>query len=49
MIESLQAAFADNQLVSGGVLLALLGIVAMWFREFPVKLVAWGKHFFVTT
>ncbi|MBK7592276.1 MAG: hypothetical protein IPI27_13665 [Betaproteobacteria bacterium] len=49
MIESLQAAFADNQLVSGGVLLALLGIVAMWFRELPVKLAQWGKHFFVTT
>jgi chaperone BCS1 len=49
VIESLQAAFATNQIVSGGVLLALLGIVAMWFRDVPVKLAAWAKHFFVTT
>ena len=49
MIESLQAAFAGNQLVSGGVLLAILGIVAMWFRDVPGKLLAWAKHFVVTT
>lgn len=49
MIESLQAALASNQLVSGGVLLAILGIVAMWLRDVPAKLFAWAKHFVVTT
>ncbi len=49
MFEALQSALTSNQLVSGGVLLAILGIVVMWFRELPGKVFAWGKHFFVTT
>ena len=49
MLDSLQSALASNQLVSGGIMLAALGLVAMWLREFPVRLVQWGKHFFVTT
>jgi chaperone BCS1 len=49
VFEALQSAFASNQLVSGGVLLAILGIVVMWFRDLPGKVFAWAKHFFVTT
>lgn len=49
MLESLQSVLASNQLVSGGVVLAALGLAAMWLRELPVKLAGWGKHFFVTT
>ena len=49
MLESLQSALASNQLLSGGVALAALGIAAMWLRELPAKLAQWGKHFFVTT
>ena len=33
----------------GFVLLAVLGIVAMWLRDVPAKLFAWAKHFVVTT
>ena len=49
MFETLQSAFASNQLVSGGILLAVLGMFAMWFRELPGKVAQWAKHFFVTT
>ncbi len=49
MFETLQSAIASNQLVSGGMVLAALGLAAMWLRELPVKAAAWGKHFFVTT
>ena len=49
MLESLQSAFASNQLVSGGVVLAALGLAAMWLRELPGKVAGWAKHFFVTT
>ena len=49
MFESLQSVFVSNQLVSGGVVLAAFGLAAVWLREVPVKLVGWGRHFFVTT
>lgn len=49
MFESLQSALASNQLVSGGILLAALGLAAMWLRELPVAVARWGKHYFVTT
>jgi len=49
VLESLQTAFASNQLLSGGATLAVLGIAAMWLRELPGKVAAWAKHFFVTT
>ena len=49
MLETLQSALASNQLVSGGALLAALGLVAMWLRPLPAKLAGWGRHFFVTT
>ena len=32
MIESLQAVFASNPLVSGGATLAVFGVLAMWLR-----------------
>lgn len=49
MIESLQAAFASNPLVSGGATLAAFGILAMWLRQVPGKVAAWAKHFFITS
>ncbi len=49
MLEALQSALASNQLVPGGVLLAVLGLGTMWLRELPGKVVSWGKHLFVTT
>ena len=49
MFESLQTVFASNQLASGGAMLAVVGVLAMWLREVPGKLMAWAKHSFVTT
>jgi len=49
VLESLQSFLSSNQLVSGGLVLAGLGIVAMWLRELPVKVFRWAQHFFVTT
>ncbi len=49
MFESLQSALAANQLVSGGIVLAALGVAAMWLREVPGKFARWAKHFLVTT
>ena len=37
MFETLQSAFASNQLVSGGAALALVGLAAVWLREVPAK------------
>lgn len=49
MFESLQAALATNQLVSGGAVLAALGIAAMWLRALPGQVAGWARHYFVTT
>ena len=49
MLESLQSLFGSNPLVSGGVVLAALGVAAMWLRDVPAKAAQWAKHFFVTT
>ena len=49
MFDTLTSAFGSNQLLSGGVALALLGVAAMWLRDVPAKFAAWAKHFFVTT
>jgi chaperone BCS1 len=49
MFDSLQSALATNQLVSGGVMLAALGVAALWLREIPARVMAWAKHFLVTT
>ena len=49
MFETLQSAFASNQLVSGGAALALVGLAAVWLREVPTKFFAWARHFLVTT
>ena len=49
MLESLQATFASNHLLSGGAALAVVGLTAMWLRELPGKVAGWAKHFFVTT
>ena len=49
MFDTLTTALGSNQLLSGGVALALLGVAAMWLRDVPAKFAAWAKHFFVTT
>ncbi|MBK8742842.1 MAG: AAA family ATPase [Betaproteobacteria bacterium] len=49
MFESLQTAIASNQLVSGGAVLAILGIAAMWLRALPGQVAGWARHYFVTT
>ncbi len=49
MFETLQSAFASNQLLSGGVALALVGLAAVWLREVPAKFLGWARHFLVTT
>lgn len=49
MLETLQSALAANQLVSGGITLAILGVAALWLREVPAKFARWARHFFVTT
>jgi chaperone BCS1 len=49
VFDTLTSALGSNQLLSGGVALALLGVAAMWLRDVPAKFGAWAKHFFVTT
>ncbi len=49
MLDTLQQTLSTNQLLSGGVALALLGVAAMWLRELPGKFLPWAKHFVVTT
>jgi len=49
VLETLQSAFASNQLLSGGAALALVGLAAVWLREVPAKFLAWARHFLVTT
>lgn len=49
MVETLQSVFASSPLLSGGATLAVFGILAMWLREVPGKVVAWAKHFLITT
>jgi len=49
VFESLQTIFASNPLASGGAMLAIVGVFAMWLRDMPGKMAAWAKHFFVTT
>jgi chaperone BCS1 len=49
VFDTLTSALGSNQLLSGGVALALLGVAAMWLRDVPAKFAAWAKHFFVTT
>ena len=49
MFDTLTSVLGSNQLLSGGVALALLGVAAMWLRDVPARFAAWAKHFFVTT
>jgi mitochondrial chaperone BCS1 len=49
MFESLQALLNSNQFFSGGLVLGLMGIVAVWFREVPITFFNWAKQFFVTS
>ena len=38
-----------NTLVTGGIAITALGVIAVWFRDLPAKIFNWGKRFFVTT
>jgi chaperone BCS1 len=49
VFDTLTTALGSNQLLSGGVALALLGVAAMWLRDVPARFAGWAKHFFVTT
>lgn len=49
MLESLQALLSSNQFFSGGLVLGLMGILAVWFREVPKTFFNWAKQFFVTS
>jgi chaperone BCS1 len=49
VFDTLTSVLGSNQLLSGGVALALLGVAAMWLRDVPARFAAWAKHFFVTT
>ena len=49
MVESLQSLLSSNQFFSGGLVLGLIGIVAVWFREVPKTFFNWAKQFFVTS
>lgn len=47
--ELLQTALGSNSLFTGGILLGLVGVIAMWLKDIPAKILAWAKHFFVVT
>jgi chaperone BCS1 len=49
VFDTLTSVLGSNQLLSGGLALALFGVAAMWLRDVPAKFGAWAKHFFVTT
>jgi chaperone BCS1 len=49
MLESFAALFAGNQFFSGGLVLGLLGLLAVWFREVPKQLWQLFKRNFVST
>ena len=49
MLEALQTLIGSNQFFSGGLVLGLFGIVAVWFREVPRTFFNWVKQFFVTS
>ena len=49
MLETLQSAFAGNPFFSGGLLLGLLGVLAVWLRDIPGKLFSWARQFYVVT
>ena len=45
----LEGLLGGNAVVTGGATLALFGLLAVWLRDVPAKVVAWAKHFFVST
>ena len=49
MLETLQSAFAGNPFFSGGLLLGLLGVLAVWLRDIPGKLFSWARQFYAVT
>lgn len=49
MLETLQTALAANPIFSGGLMLGIFGLLAMWLREVPGKLMSWARQFFVVT
>jgi chaperone BCS1 len=49
MGEWLQGVFGSSAVLSGGLTLALLGLLVVWLREVPGKVFGWAKHFLITT
>lgn len=45
----LQTALGSNSIFTGGLLLGAIGVVAMWLKDIPAKILEWAKHFFVIT
>ena len=48
-MESLLNLINANTLLTGGIAITTLGVVAVWFRDLPTKIFHWGQRFFVTT
>ncbi len=40
---------AGSPVITGGAALALFGLLAVWLRDVPGKVLGWAKHFFVST
>ena len=49
MAEWLEGIFGANTVLTGGLTLALLGLLVVWLRELPGKVFGWAKHFLITT
>ena len=49
MAEWLEGIFGSNTVLTGGLTLALLGLLVVWLRELPGKVFGWAKHFLITT
>ncbi len=45
MSEWLQSVFGSNALLSGGLTLALLGLLAVWLRDVPGRVMRLGQAF----
>src|SRR5512147_1876927 len=48
-MEWLEGLLGGNAVVTGGAALALFGLLAVWLRDVPGKVLGWAKHFFVST
>ena len=49
MLDRLQELVIANQVASGGLVVVVFGLLAMWLRDVPGKVAAWAKHFLVSS